>query len=402
MDIVDSMIYYTKEVSPRMWQVFAMLHGILMEEGPDCFMDMQSCLEDFAQFGHERLLNDPQLNAMFLDVLVIMFKKAEDMEMEMKGAARVCINLILYASQRCVNMIPNFLNSIFEVFAKCLTPVKVKSNKKKSKMAAAARPYDCSLPSSTLAALLAMFFASMYTNVGPTLKFLMQHEQAAQVLMYLLTHEMGCVTKIPDRKLAILAATALFQFPMANVPPSLHALPAAFLKATRLAFDDYLEAETELEEMVKAYDSDQSEDEEDDEDEDIDDGEAMGAESARGRRHQQDADEDEEDGAFVPGEEEDDVEGREDAEYLEMLRREERHQGALHGRGPFSGAEEEFESDDDEFDDDDDYDLEGAYEEIFWELPIDDIDPYIVFRELLQGCSFLIVTDATLLLTLFM
>ncbi|KAG0364031.1 hypothetical protein BGZ54_007909, partial [Gamsiella multidivaricata] len=176
-------------------------------------------------------------------------------------------------------------------------------------------------------------------------------------------------SRVHDKKLSIFALCAIINVPVEQLPATLQSAWPQVLNGIIRNFEGLPTALAKRKEMEKMYNIISDDEDEDDEDDDDEDEEGQTALEKALASDEEGIEED-----WVDDEEDVYDEGHEYLEYLAQ-------QAAKKSAAKEDGEEEDDDAEEDEDEDDAD-DLE---EEIYFESPLDDLDPYVVFGEVFTG-----------------
>ncbi|KAG0319361.1 hypothetical protein BG000_003916 [Podila horticola] len=209
---------------------------------------------------------------------------------------------------------------------------------------------------------------ALYYNAAATLRLLEESGQTQRFLTVWFSN-LDKFSRVHDKKLSIVALCSILNVPVDQLPAALQSGWPQVLNGLLTNFEGLPVAQAKRKEMEKMYnivsddDSDDDSDSDDDDDEDSDDDEDELEAALAGE------DDDDTEEEWVDDEEDVYDEGH---EYLEFL-----------AQQAAKRANNEGEEDEDEDDEEEDFD--DLEEEIYFESPLDSLDPYVVFREVFTG-----------------
>ncbi|KAK3832183.1 MAG: armadillo-type protein [Linnemannia elongata] len=350
-EIIDSCTFSAKAISANMWGVFELIYKTFKESALDFMEEMLPSLDNYISYGKDVFSTNENVQHTIYDIIESVMKSDRLGENDRVQACKLAESLMLNCRGHVDKYIAPILNLVFHYLA----------------------PEEGIQTIEFRVQALEVVMNALYYNAPVTLRLLEENGWTQRFLTVWFTN-LDKFSRVHDKKLSIFALCSILNVPVAQLPPALQSGWPQILNGILTNFEGLPVAQAKRKEMEKMYNigSDDDSDDDSDADSNADD----------------DSDDDDEEGqtaleAALAGDddvEEEWVDDEEDVydeghEYLEYLAQ----QASKTRAAKASGDDEEDEEEDDE---EDFGDLE---EEIYFESPLDDLDPYIVFREVFTG-----------------
>ncbi|GAA5795592.1 hypothetical protein HPULCUR_000953 [Helicostylum pulchrum] len=332
-EIIDSCTFSSKHVTPIMWGVFDLMYSAFKDSGVDFMHEMLPAFTNFVTYGNEVFIQNDQVKQMMFDIIDTVMKSDHLGENDRIQACRLMESILLNCRGSVDVFVAPFLNLAFQyIFTGQMKTTEFKVH------------------------CIEVVVNCLYYNPALTLSIL-EENQWTQGFFTLWLSTLDKFSRVHDKKLVIVTLCTLLSLPADKIPPSLLPGWPQLLTSVSHVFQSLPKAMENRENMEQLY-SGEIEEDEDEEDGEEDD--------------EEEEDEDEDDVSIIEEEseeeneenEDDDIQD-EDTEYLEYLNQ----QIANQNNG-------EIDANDDEEDD--------MAEEILFESPLDDIDPYICFEQVFR------------------
>ncbi|KAJ3028278.1 UNVERIFIED_CONTAM: hypothetical protein HDU68_002025 [Siphonaria sp. JEL0065] len=312
LDVIDTLVSCSKKVTAVDWQVWTELYAAYNREDIVFIEDIVSSVDNFIRYGKDHILANPNIAMEMLDLVKkILTPENDSMEEEDRSyGCMIAESLLLNLRGHLGPLIPQFI-------ALALNYLK----------------HEQDLQAIFKVHLLELIINCLYHSPVQTIQ-LLEASNATASFFYIWFKELDQFSRVHDKKISILALTALFSVPVQNIP-SLQGHIGILLQNLLKLFKEYPEAlNTRLEYLKQINRDDDDEDEE---------GEQTQSASEEVREEDGDASDDEDDYVKFMGQNKD-FEDYED--YLEM----------------------------------------GLEEDPYFETPLDSLDPYIEFSKFLKTC----------------
>ncbi|KAF9140555.1 hypothetical protein BGX30_006367, partial [Mortierella sp. GBA39] len=350
-EIIDSCTFSAKAISANMWGVFELIYKTFKESALDFMEEMLPSLDNYISYGKDVFSTNENVQHTIYDIIESVMKSDRLGENDRVQACKLAESLMLNCRGHVDKYIAPILNLVFHYLA----------------------PEEGIQTVEFRVQALEVVMNALYYNAPVTLRLLEENGWTQRFLTVWFTN-LDKFSRVHDKKLSIFALCSILNVPVAQLPPALQSGWPQILNGILTNFEGLPVAQAKRKEMEKLYNigSDDSDDDSDadsnagDDSDDDDEEETNALEAAL-------AGDDDVEEEWVDDEEDVYDEGH---EYLEYLAQQASKTRAVKTDG---GDEEEEEEEDYE---DDFGDLE---EEIYFESPLDDLDPYIVFREVFTG-----------------
>ncbi|KAI9216203.1 armadillo-type protein [Blastocladiella britannica] len=328
-ELVDTCTFALKAISPTMWGLFAKLHSVCNTDAADYISDMTSALDNYISYGKVEFASNPQLQQAIVDMIDVCLTSSDLGEADRVSGCTLIESMLLHLRGSVDHLVPHFLARAFALLL---------SNQIKT--------------THFLVAATEVGINALYYDPVLTLRIMEEHQWTGPFFAAWM-QAVPKMSRVHDKKLGIIALCSLFRVPAAQLPPVVQ----TGLPQLLVALSTYLST------LPKAFENRK-------EQEAFFEGEELTPEEAAAfnlnAREVDDnaADDDEE---LVDGDDADAAEGADDGwedDDNELL--------TLAHEGRVAGGDD----DDDESSYDDDEELP---EELYFESPLDDIDPYIAF-----------------------
>jgi hypothetical protein len=344
-EIIDSCTFSGKAISANMWSVFELIYKTFKESALDFMEEMLPSLDNYVSYGKDVVSSNENVQHMIYDIIETVMKSDRLGENDRVQACKLSESLLLNCRGHVDKYVSPILNLVFHYLA----------------------PEDIIQTVEFRVQSLEVVMNALYYNAPVTLRMLEENGWTQRFLTVWFTN-LDKLSRVHDKKLSIFALCSILNVSVDQLPPALQSGWPEVLNGILKNFEGLPIAQAKRKEMEKMYDigsDDDDEDDDDEDDEDSDDEEQSALEAALA------ADDDDVEEEWVDDEEDVHDEGH---EYLEFLA-----QQASKTRSAAAAGES---GDEDEEDEDEYEDLE---EEIYFQSPLDDLDPYVVFREVFTG-----------------
>ncbi|KAG0306184.1 hypothetical protein BGZ98_002842 [Dissophora globulifera] len=348
-EIIDSCTFSAKAISTNMWGVFELIYKTFKDSALDFMEEMLPSLDNYISYGKEVFCTNENVQHSIYDIIETVMKSDRLSENDRVFACKLAESFILNCRGHVDKYIAPILNLVFYYLA----------------------PEEGIETVEFRVQATEVVMNTLYYNAPVALR-LLEENGWTQRFFGVWFQNLDKFSRVHDKKLSIFALCALLQVPVEQLPPTLQSGWPQVLNGLLRNFEGLPVAQAKRKEMEKMYNigSDDDDDEDDDYEDNADDDEEVTS------------DEDEEvEEEWVDDDEDVYDEGH---EYLEFLA-----QQAAKKRG--AGTDNDYEDndnddgDDDNDDDDDEEEEEDLEESIYFESPLDELDPYIVFREVFTG-----------------
>ncbi|KAF9544191.1 hypothetical protein EC957_012332 [Mortierella hygrophila] len=350
-EIIDSCTFSAKAISANMWGVFELIYKTFKESALDFMEEMLPSLDNYISYGKDVFSTNENVQHIIYDIIESVMKSDRLGENDRVQACKLAESLMLNCRGHVDKYIAPILNLVFHYLA----------------------PEEGIQTVEFRVQALEVVMNALYYNAPVTLRLLEENGWTQRFLTVWFTN-LDKFSRVHDKKLSIFALCSILNVPVTQLPPALQSGWPQILNGILTNFEGLPVAQAKRKEMEKLYNigSDDSDEDSDadsnagDDSDDDDEEETNALEAAL-------AGDDDVEEEWVDDEEDVYDEGH---EYLEYLAQQASKTRAVKTDG---GDEEEEEEENYE---DDFGDLE---EEIYFESPLDDLDPYIVFREVFTG-----------------
>ncbi|KAF9929113.1 hypothetical protein FBU30_001842 [Linnemannia zychae] len=350
-EIIDSCTFSAKAISANMWGVFELIYKTFKESALDFMEEMLPSLDNYISYGKEVFSTNENVQHSIYDIIETVMKSGRLGENDRVQACKLAESLMLNCRGHVDKYITPILGLIFHYLA----------------------PEEGIQTVEFRIQAIEVVMNALYYNAPVTLRILEENGWTQRFLTVWFSN-LDKFSRVHDKKLSIFALCSILNVPVAQLPPALQSGWPQILNGVLTNFEGLPIAQAKRKEMEKMYNigsdsdsSDSSDSESESDDEDEDEGQTALEAALTG-----DDDVEEE---WVDDEEDVYDEGH---EYLEYLA-----QQAAKTRAAKAENDDEDEDGDDGNDGEEDYD--DLQEEIYFESPLDDLDPYIVFREVFTG-----------------
>ncbi|RUS23108.1 armadillo-type protein [Endogone sp. FLAS-F59071] len=338
-EIIDSCTFSSKQVSPTMWSVFELIYRAFKDSGIDFMDEMLPALDNYISYGRDVFVSNENIQRMIFDIIETVMKSDRLGENDRVCACKLMESVLLNCKGRVDQHVPAFLNLAFAYIST--------NNMKGTEF-----KVHC----------LEIVINALYYNPLLTLRILEEH-QWTQGFFTLWFQTLEKFSRVHDKKLVIVALCSLLELPTEQLPASLQAGWSEVLNGIVNVFKTLPRAVENREQLEKLYE--EGVDSEDDLDDDL----KEGSSSTEGEADDEDFD----------GDDDEDVHD-EDNEYLDLAVNDNNSLDLLNKLHciPFQAANLS-QTDDEESDE------EVIQEEVLFESPLDEVDPYIQFERVFRG-----------------
>ncbi|KAI8978716.1 ARM repeat-containing protein [Trametes punicea] len=321
-ELVDALTYKLRSISPNMWPVFELTYKLFKSDAVDFLDEMLPSLDNFVSFGTETFRVRPDYRQMVLDIYQTAINSDHLGENDAVNGCKLAESMLLNLRGCIDDALQPIVNTALSVVDKAETNALRLAN---LNVLVNAILYN---PAATLHIL-------EQAGPGTARKFFDKWFESIKLENRL--------PRVHDKKLSIMALCALMEVDPANIPNSIkegfHGIVSGALKL----FQEYPKAVQARKELEEAFQNDS------------------------------DDESDEDDSKYLNMNEEDDDVWDEDSAYVQMLAEEGQR---LREKSEKVAAGEDF-SDDEEEDD--------IEEELGYIGPLDNVDPYISFKQALTS-----------------
>ncbi|KAI8969324.1 armadillo-type protein [Mycotypha africana] len=327
-EIIDSCTFSAKRVTPTMWSVFELIYKAFKDSGIDYMEEMLPPLDNYISYGKDVFVANEQVQRMMFDIIDTVMKSDRVGEQDRICGCKLMESVLLNCRGHVDMCLAPFLNLAFQyIFTGSMKTTEFKVH------------------------CIEVVINCLYYNPSVTLR-LLEENNWTQGFFTLWFNTLPKFSRVHDKKLVIVALCSLLEIPTEMVPTTLQAGWSQILACMISVFQTLPKAMENREQMEKLYGN-------------FDDDEDYGDDFTTGSGVGSGADDNEDEEEYELGEDDDIPD--EDNEYLEYLA----SQAAQHNNDSFS-----------EFDDGEEEELE---EEILFESPLDEIDPYIRFEQVFRN-----------------
>ncbi|KAG0045066.1 hypothetical protein BGZ83_009681 [Gryganskiella cystojenkinii] len=330
-EIIDSCTFSGKTISANMWGVFELIYKTFKESALDFMDEMLPSLDNYVSYGKDVVSTNEQVQHMIYDIVETVMKSDRLGENDRVAACKLAESLLL----NCRGHVDKYVAPMLALTFEHLVPAdKIQTVEFKVQA-------------------IEVVMNSLYYNAAVTLRILEENGWTQPFLTAWFTN-LDKFSRVHDKKLSIVALCSILSVPVEQLPVALQSGWPQILNGILRNFEGLPLAQAKRKEMEKMYNIGSDSEDEDDED---DEGQHALESALAG-------DDDGVEEEWVDDEEDVFDEGH---EYLEYLA-----QQASKGR-----------PDDKEDDEESLYD--DLEEEIYYDSPLDNLDVYIVFREVFTG-----------------
>ncbi|TPX77292.1 hypothetical protein CcCBS67573_g01459 [Chytriomyces confervae] len=243
LDVIDTLVSCTKTVSALDWQVWAELYGAFNRDVIIFVEDIIGSVDNYIRFGRNYILANPSIGLEMVE-MVKKILTPENQEIEDDDRSYGCMiaeSLMLNLRGHIDPFIPTFV-------ALALNFLKQEQD----------------LQNIFKVHLLEMIINCLYHSPLATLQYLEQ-SNATSTFFYIWFKELESFSRVHDKKLSILALTAVLSLPVGAIP-SLQGHVGTLLQNLMKLFQEYpgaLETRNEYLKQIQRDDDDEDEDEND-------------------------------------------------------------------------------------------------------------------------------------------
>ncbi|KAI8675426.1 hypothetical protein NCS57_00443700 [Fusarium keratoplasticum] len=195
-EIIDSCTFAAKSISPTMWQAFELIHTTFKAGAEYYLEDMLPALDNFVQFGAPQLAQKPEYTQALYSMVADMFTESIQGGVERICACKLAEAMMLSLRGQIDSCVEGFINMAMNILAN--QDVKVKSYR---------------------IHLMEMVINSIYYNPLLTLQVL-ENKGWTNRFFSLWFGSMTSFTRVHDKKLCIVAISALLSLGHEQVPAS--------------------------------------------------------------------------------------------------------------------------------------------------------------------------------------
>jgi hypothetical protein len=195
-EIIDSCTFAAKSISPTMWQAFELIHTTFKAGAEYYLEDMLPALDNFVQFGAPQLAQKPEYTQALYSMVADMFTDSIQGGVERICACKLAEAMMLSLKGQIDSCVEGFINIAMTILAN--QDVKVKSYR---------------------IHLMEMVINSIHYNPLLTLQVL-ENKGWTNRFFSLWFGSMTAFTRVHDKKLCIVAISALLSLNPEHVPQS--------------------------------------------------------------------------------------------------------------------------------------------------------------------------------------
>ncbi|PNP82113.1 hypothetical protein FNYG_04566 [Fusarium nygamai] len=195
-EIIDSCTFAAKSISPTMWQAFELIHTTFKAGAEYYLEDMLPALDNFVQFGAPQLAQKPEYTQALYSMVADMFTDSIQGGVERICACKLAEAMMLSLKGQIDSCVEGFINIAMSILAN--QDVKVKSYR---------------------IHLMEMVINSIHYNPLLTLQVL-ENKGWTNRFFSLWFGSMMSFTRVHDKKLCIVAISALLSLNPEHVPSS--------------------------------------------------------------------------------------------------------------------------------------------------------------------------------------
>ncbi|KAF9437361.1 hypothetical protein BGZ76_001078 [Entomortierella beljakovae] len=326
-EIIDSCTFSGKAISANMWGVFELIYKTFKESALDFIEEMLPSLENYVMYGKDVVSSNENVQHTIYDIIQTVMKSDRLGENDRVSACKLAETLLL----NCRGHVDKYLAPILALTFEYLN---IKDRIKTGEFRVQA---------------IEVVMNALYYNPSATLR-IMEENGWTQHFFTLWFSSLDKLTRVHDKKLSIVALCSVMSVPVEQLPPALQSGWSQVLTGIMHNFEGLPAAQAKRKDMEKIYNI--GSDDEDDEEGQTALENALAGEEDQVEEEWVDDDEDVYD---------------EGNEYLEYL------------------AQQASKSRPADKDDDDESEYDELEEEIYFESPLDEVDPYILFRDVFTG-----------------
>ncbi|KAK3816011.1 MAG: armadillo-type protein [Benniella sp.] len=352
-EIIDGFTFSAKSISPNMWGVFELIYKTFKESALDFMEEMMPSLDNYLSYGKELFCTNENAQHSVYDIIDTVMTSDRLGENDRVQACKLAESFLLNCRGHVDKYIAPILNLVFHYLA----------------------PEEGIESVEFRVQATEVVMNSLYYNAPETLR-LLEENRWTQRFFEVWFSNLNKFSRVHDKKLSIFALCSILNVPVAQLPATLQSAWPQVLNGILKNFEGLPVAQARRREMERRFNIVSDDEEEDDDDDDDDDDDEEGQKALEAALAADDSEVEEE---WVDDDEDVYDEGH---EYLEFLAKEAAKKNAALAGETNDGGEGGDDGDEDEDEDEDDDDLE---EEIYFESPLDELDPYIVFREVFTG-----------------
>ncbi|KAF9202029.1 hypothetical protein BGZ49_007782 [Haplosporangium sp. Z 27] len=327
-EIIDSCTFSGKAISANMWGVFELIYKTFKESALDFIEEMLPSLENYVMYGKDVVSTNENVGHSIYDIIETVMKSDRLGENDRVSACKLAECLLLNCRGHVDKYVAPILTLVFEYLV----------------------PTDRIQTVEFRVQAIEVVMNALYYNPSVTLRFL-EENGWTQLFLTVWFNNLEKLSRVHDKKLSIVALCSILSVPVEQLPPALQSGWPQVLNGILSNFEGLPVAQAKRKDMEKRFNIG-SDDEDDDEE-----GQAALEAALAG-------DDDGVEEEWVDDEEDVFDEGN---EYLEYL---------AHQASTSRPADR---------DDDEESEWDELEEEIYFESPLDELDPYIIFRDVFTG-----------------
>ncbi|KAJ3147521.1 hypothetical protein HDU89_005344 [Geranomyces variabilis] len=249
-ELIESLTFCQKTISPVAWQLWPYICKAFKEDGYDYIDVMSNTLENYVAYGSSMFAQSPMHLQQAFDILQTILRDPNDVRISNTNRSRatgILEAMMLYLRGHLDALIPEFIDMALPYLAKpkLKVPFKVRC--------------------------MEIIINAIYYNPAGTLALLEQRNALVEFLQ-MWFKDLGDFKRVHDKKLCVVALSAVLELPLAQLPATLQGPGwAQILQALLTVFDTYpiALAAREAEEVRMQNEDDDEEVESDDEDDEL-------------------------------------------------------------------------------------------------------------------------------------
>lgn len=232
--LMDNFTYCLKSISPTMWSLLPVIHTVFKDDGMEYLSELSPCLDNYLQYGANEIAENPQLAAIFFDMIQTVVKEDGSLGEEDRAiACAVAQKFLLSLKGHVDEYVPVLLNIVISRLSK-------ESSKTRNV------PY--------LISMLEVILASLCYNAPATFAILEQ-ESFTKTFFTLWFEKMEKFCRVYDLKLVILSMLSLFVLDDNQLPPAISSNLSQISKALASIIARLPEALKHRDELNKEFEA---------------------------------------------------------------------------------------------------------------------------------------------------
>ncbi|KAJ3159832.1 hypothetical protein HDU86_001484 [Geranomyces michiganensis] len=332
-DLIETLTFCQKNISPVAWQLWPFIYKAFKEDGYDYIDVMSNTLENYIAYGSSTFAQSPTHLQQAFDILHTILGDPTDARisnMNRSRATGIVEAMLLYLRGHLDALIPQFIDMALPYLAKPNLKVAFRVR------------------------CLEVIINAIYYNPAGTLA-LLEQRNALVGFLQMWFKNLGDFKRVHDKKLCVVALSAVLELPLAQLPPTLQGPGwGQILQALLTVFDTYpaaLAAREAEEDRIQNEDDDDVESDDDDEDDEL----------------------------FNDTTDDVDVFDSDD-KYMQKLAMQAASSNPDSAATTTNNISGQFFAEDEEDDSDDDWEVDDLEEDTFFETPLDEVEAYEHFE----------------------